>query len=241
MSARTIFWTAATVKKRRLEGDRVIFYARRYLARVLVAMALGLPLLIVATYQLAPGRGGRGSDDVVRIAVAASDAADVGIGTSRSRMVAILDEDRQAGVDDPIALVQPAQIRPVVWYRVAATQYGISPHLLEALHQVESSAATDGCWPNEEGSSTIGPFQFKRATFETYGLDGNRDGVVDICGFADSHVSAANYLHALGATDDVESQATWQALDRYGTDADRVVSLARYYRLRDDTLTAVAR
>jgi hypothetical protein len=245
MSARPILWTAATVRKRRLDGDQVTVYLRRYFVRVLVGLALGLPLLIVATYQLAPGRSGRDGDDLVRIAVAASDLTEGGAGAaSRARMAALIEADRLRGQSDvyaSIEMIQPARIRPVVWYRVAAEEHGVSPYLLEALHQVESSAAPDGCLPNEEGSGAIGPFQFKRATFETYGLDGNGDGVVDICGFADSLVSAANYLRALGADEDVESAATRQALDRYGTDSDRVVSLARYYRLRDSSLTAVAR
>jgi hypothetical protein len=245
MNARPILWTAATVRKRRLDGDLVTAYLRRYFARVLVALALVLPLLVVVTYQLAPGRSGRVGDEMVRIAVAASDIAEVGgSAASRSRMAALTQTDRQPGpanADDTFELIQPSRLRPVVWYRVAAAEHGVSPYLLEALHQVESNAAPDGCWPNGEGVGTIGPFQFKRATFETYGEDGNGDGVIDVCGFADSLMSAANYLHALGANDDVESASTRQALDRFGTDPDRVVSLARYYRLRDGSLTAAVR
>jgi hypothetical protein len=220
-------------------------YLRRYFSRVLVALALATPLLIVVTYQLAPGRTGRDGDDGVRIAVAAADASESSSGAAgRTRLAAVIETDRERGLRDPEGaneLLQPAPTRPVAWYRVAATEHGVSPYLLEALHQVESSAAPDGCWPNAEGSGAVGPFQFKRATFDTYGLDGNGDGIVDICGFADSLVSAAHYLRALGADDDVESTGTRQALEHYGTDTDRVVNLARYYRVRDGSLTAVAR
>jgi hypothetical protein len=65
---------------------------------------------------------------------------------------------------------------------------------------------------------------------------------VDICGFADSLASAANYLHLLGADDTVDSEGTRRALERYGTDPDRVVDLARYYRSRgtgDFPLTSI--
>ena len=100
---------------------------------------------------------------------------------------------------------------------------------------------TDGCLPNADGSGAVGPFQFKRATLGQYGVDGNGDGVVDICGFADSLVSAAAYLRVLGADDDLDGPAVRQSLERYGADMDRVMDLARYFPLaRDASLTAEA-
>jgi len=235
MKARSVFWTAATVRRRRADGDRVIVYLRRYFVRMLVGLALVAPLLIVATYQLAPGRSGRAGDDLVRVAVASDDADGSLVADGRARLATAFEADRQRGPAEPgaaTAAPQPGPIRPVAWYRAAADEHGVSPYVLEALHQVESSAAPEGCLSSLEGSGTVGPFQFEPATFRMYGLDGNGDGVVDICGFADSLVSAANYLQALGADDDVDSAATRRALDRYGADADRVIVLARYYRAR---------
>jgi len=115
------------------------------------------------------------------------------------------------------------------WYRLAASEYGVSDHLLRALHQVESNAAPDGCVANLEESGAVGPFQFKPATFGQYGVDANLDGTRDICAFTDALFSAARYLRALGA-DDLDSPATREALVRYGTDADRVMVLAHHYR-----------
>jgi hypothetical protein len=115
------------------------------------------------------------------------------------------------------------------WYQLAAAEYGVSNHLLRALHQVESNAAPDGCVANLEDSGAIGPFQFKPATFSQYGVDANLDGQRDICAFTDALFSAARYLRALGA-DDLDSPATRDALVRYGTDADRVMALALHYR-----------
>jgi len=129
-------------------------------------------------------------------------------------------------------------VRPLAWYRVAAAEEGFSPYLLEALRRIESSAAPDGCWPNIEGSGVLGPFQFKRSTFESHAVDGNGDGLIDICSFADSLFSAAAYLKALGADSDLDGPAVRRALARFGTDPDRVIDLARYYRSRDQALTA---
>jgi hypothetical protein len=115
------------------------------------------------------------------------------------------------------------------WYHLAAAEHGVSDHLLRALHQVESNAAPGGCIANLEASGAVGPLQFKRATFGQYGVDANQDGDRDICSFADSLFSAARYLRVLGASD-LDSAATRKALVRYGTDPDRVLTLARHYR-----------
>jgi hypothetical protein len=129
------------------------------------------------------------------------------------------------------ALAGPA--RPTDWYHLAAVEHEASPQLLEALHAVESNTSPDGCVRNLQGSGATGPFQFKPATFARFGVDGNHDGVVDICGFSDSLFSAARYLRAIGADSDPASEASRRALARYGTDVDRVVSLARAYQDRD--------
>ena len=134
----------------------------------------------------------------------------------------------------------PESVRPTAWYRAAASEQRLSPYLLEALHQVESSSAPEGCLPNADGSGAVGPFKFKRATFKQYGVDGNGDGVVDICGFVDSLASAAMYLRALGADDDIDGLAVREALERYGADVDQVIDLARHLRSRDASLTAEA-
>ena len=115
------------------------------------------------------------------------------------------------------------------WYRLASAEQAVSVDLLRALHEVESSAAPDGCIANAEGSGAIGPFQFKPATFRAYGVDANFDGHRDICSFADALFSAARYLRALGARD-LDDPETRVALTRYGTDPDRVLLLARRYR-----------
>jgi len=208
---------------------------RRYFDRMLIVLSIATPIILVLAAHLAPGRAGR-RDELITVAVASTDFATNTIGTTgRTYLVPNAEGEAPAALADTrstVLLGQAGPIRPTVWYQVAAADNGISPYLLEALHQIETSAAPDGCWPNIEGSGALGPFQFKQATFDLYGVDGNGDGVVDICGFADSLASAANYLRLLGADDKVDSEGTRQALLRYGTDPDRVVDLAQYYRSR---------
>lgn len=233
---------------------------RRYLGRMLVVLTLIAPMLVVLTYQWAPRRPARDADEVVAMVLtaAAAEAPAVSSVTTMSQPRELLEADTAhaeivvpSALLEPPAAVVPAAVteamlhpspdasRPVLWYQSAATEYGVSPHLLEALHQIESGAAPDGCWPNAEGSGAVGPFQFKAATFQSYGIDANEDGAVDICGFADSLFAAARYLSALGADGEVEGPQIRDALDRYGTDTDRVIDLARYYRAREQ-MTAQA-
>jgi len=168
-----------------------------------------------------------------------ADLASERVIASRSNEVALIREDEDiserggAEVMWTPAVQPPARVRPTLWYRLAADTYEISPVLLEALHQVESSASPDSCIVNREGSGAMGPFQFKPATFAQVGVDANDDGIVDICGFADSLFSAGRYLRILGADGDPESSATRSALRRYGTDAQRVIELVSVYRERD--------
>lgn len=141
--------------------------------------------------------------------------------------------DRPNGAVADTARAAAGPVRPTGWYRLAAAEFEVSAQLLEALHQVETSASGDACVANLEGSGATGPFQFKTATFAEYGVDGNQDGVVDICGFADSLFSAARYLRTSGADAEPTSAASRQALARYGTDVERVIALALAYQDRD--------
>lgn len=248
--AHPVLWSAATVRKRRATGYSTLAYMRRYLGRMVIVLTLVTPLLVVMTYQWAPRRGQRDADELVTIALASAQSQEagqaaraVGVQPSGGRAPAAGQLDTQRAVVGARPAGKPGApdvTRPMAWYRTAAAEQRLSPYLLEALHQIESSAATDGCLPNADGSGAVGPFQFKRSTFGQYGVDGNGDGVVDICGFVDSLVSAAVYLRALGADEDLDGPGVRQALERYGTDVDRVIDLARFYRARDASLTAEA-
>ena len=131
------------------------------------------------------------------------------------------------GLSQASSTGRPAGAKLLTLYEVAAAQYGVSPGLLRALHQVESSSASEGCIPNLAGSGAVGPFQFMPPTFRAYAVDADGDGRADVCSFADSLFSAARYLQALGADADPASPASQRALKLYGTDPMKVVALAR--------------
>jgi membrane-bound lytic murein transglycosylase B len=109
-------------------------------------------------------------------------------------------------------------------YELAGQTYGLDPGLLRALHVVESTAATESCPANLEGSGALGPYQFMPATFRAFGRDADGNGRAEICSFPDALFSAAYYLKNLGADNETTSFATYQALRRYGTDPDRVLA-----------------
>lgn len=242
MQAHPVLWTAATVRKRSIRGEPVLAYMRHYFGRMVIVLTLMTPLLFVLTHQWAPRRELRHAEPLAPVVVASAEAPSAPDHAVVTRPLARLDPAERPASTEPLTSVslvdRSESVRPTAWYRVAAAEQGVSPHVLEALHQIESSAAPDGCWPNIEGSGAVGPFQFKQATFESHGVDGNGDGVVDICGFADSLFSAAAYLKSLGADLDHDSPSVRAALTIYGTDADRVIDLARYFRTRDLGLTA---
>jgi hypothetical protein len=210
---------------------------------MVVVLTLLMPLLIVLTYQMTPRREQRQLEQVTTVPVASAETLSVATQSATTRLPGhdVLNGSVVSAALAPVILLdRQGQARPTAWYRVAGAEQGVSPYLLEALHQIESSAAPDGCWPNVDGSGAVGPFQFKQATFDSHGVDGNGDGVIDICAFADSLFSAAAYLRWLGVDGDLDGPSVRAALIQYGTDADRVIDLARYYRSRDLALTAEA-
>ena len=224
----------------RQQAIRVVGHRRRTGARVLHAVTGALLVSSVALLGHAL-RAEAGSDlshsvpsevDVsvlpaeMQHALGAASTAPIRQGGDATNVAALpVERASAAPSSDPL--------RPVGWYQLAASEYGVSAQLLEALHQVESNASPDACIANLEGSGATGPFQFKAATFATFGVDANHDGVTDVCAFSDSLFSAARYLRAIGADHDPASETSRRALTRYGTDAERVVSLALAYQERD--------
>lgn len=82
-------------------------------------------------------------------------------------------------------------------YRAAATTCpGLSWTVLAAIGQVETGHGRN---TNLSSAGAQGPMQFMPGTFAAYGVDGNRDGRVDVFNAADAIFSAANYLCANGA------------------------------------------
>ncbi|MGV9538750.1 lytic transglycosylase domain-containing protein [Streptosporangium sandarakinum] len=83
-----------------------------------------------------------------------------------------------------------------LYRRAAAVCPGLSWTVLAAIGQVESSHGRNN-GPSSAGAQ--GPMQFMPATWKTYGVDGDGDGVADIWSPYDAVPGAANYLCANGA------------------------------------------
>ena len=97
--------------------------------------------------------------------------------------------------EEPKALNRPGTYLEL--YRQAATRCpGLSWTVLAAIGQVESSHGRNN-GPSSAGAQ--GPMQFMPATWKTYGVDGDGDGVRDIWSPYDAVPGAANYLCANGA------------------------------------------
>jgi hypothetical protein len=92
----------------------------------------------------------------------------------------------------------PEELIPL-YQRAAAECPGLPWTVLAAIHRLETNFSPGGRVVSYAGA--VGPMQFMPATWSTYGVDGNRDGRVDIIDLEDSVSSAANYLCANGAAD----------------------------------------
>lgn len=88
----------------------------------------------------------------------------------------------------------PADIQQL--YQAAAARYGLPWTLLAGIGMEETA---HGRTTATSSAGAQGLMQFMPATFTTYGVDGNGDGLADIHNNADSIFSAANYLVASGA------------------------------------------
>lgn len=80
----------------------------------------------------------------------------------------------------------------------AATCEGLNWTILAAIHKVETGFGT-GKATSSAGAQ--GPMQFMPSTFESYGIDGDGDGIASINDVEDAVFSAANLLCANGAGD----------------------------------------
>jgi Transglycosylase SLT domain len=100
----------------------------------------------------------------------------------------------------------PAAFAPI--YAAAAQRFGLGPKgpgVLAAINKVESDygrSQLPGVHSGTNSAGAAGPMQFLAATWNTYGVDGNGDGVKDVYEETDAVFGAANYLAASGAPQD---------------------------------------
>jgi soluble lytic murein transglycosylase-like protein len=92
------------------------------------------------------------------------------------------------------AVAVPGGLRSL-YVAAARTCKGLPWTVVAAIGQVESGHGRNTAMSY---AGAQGPMQFMPATFASYGVDGDGDGIADIHNAADSIFSAANYLCANG-------------------------------------------
>jgi hypothetical protein len=91
-------------------------------------------------------------------------------------------------------------------YQAAGTEYGIRWEILAAINEIETNYGRLNAVTSSAGAQ--GWMQFMPATWEAYGVDGNKDGLADPYSPVDAIFSAARYLKAAGADKDLRG-AIW--------------------------------
>jgi Transglycosylase SLT domain len=94
-------------------------------------------------------------------------------------------------------------------YQQAGLAFDVPWEVLAGVGKVECDHGRypdPACWQQdvENDAGAGGPMQFLASTWSRYGLDADQDGIADRWNPADAIVSAANYLAAAGAPDDLE-------------------------------------
>jgi murein DD-endopeptidase MepM/ murein hydrolase activator NlpD len=85
-------------------------------------------------------------------------------------------------------------------YQAAGIEYGIRWEVLAAINEIETDYGRN---LNVSSAGALGWMQFMPATWKSYGVDANKDGVRDPYNPVDAIFAAARYLRAAGAEQDL--------------------------------------
>ena len=85
-------------------------------------------------------------------------------------------------------------------YQAAGIEYGVRWEVLAAINEIETDYGRN---LNVSSAGALGWMQFMPATWELYGVDANQDGLKDPYNPVDAIFSAARYLKAAGAEQDM--------------------------------------
>ena len=104
------------------------------------------------------------------------------------------------GVPNPVIerFKVPIFLLPI--YQAAGIEYGVRWEVLAAINEVETNYGRN---LNVSSAGALGWMQFMPQSWETFGVDGNKDGVKDPYNPVDAIFAAANYLDRAGAQEDL--------------------------------------
>ncbi|MGI9184966.1 MAG: lytic murein transglycosylase [Solirubrobacteraceae bacterium] len=97
-------------------------------------------------------------------------------------------------------------------YQAAGIEYQVPWQVLAAINEIETDYGRN---LSVSSAGAVGWMQFLPSTFKTWGVDANGDGVADPYNPVDAIFSAARYLHAAGASQNLSqavfayNHATW--------------------------------
>lgn len=118
----------------------------------------------------------------------------------------------------------PGQFIPI--YQAAGEKYGVDWFVLASIHKIETQFSSLSSMVSYAGA--IGHMQFMPGTWASYGVDGNGDGKADPWTLEDAVYSAANYLAASGAPENMEKAVfAYNHADWY---VEEVLSVASTYK-----------
>jgi hypothetical protein len=86
-------------------------------------------------------------------------------------------------------------------YQAAGIQYGIRWEILAAINEIETDYGRN---LNVSSAGAVGWMQFLPSTWQTWGVDANKDGRKDPFNPVDAIFSAARYLRAAGGDQDIQ-------------------------------------
>jgi murein DD-endopeptidase MepM/ murein hydrolase activator NlpD len=134
-------------------------------------------------------------------------------------------EPGPARIGVPNFFIEKFRIPPFLLpiYQAAGIEYGIRWEVLAAINEIETDYGRN---LNVSSAGALGWMQFMPATWDAYGVDGNRDGLKDPYNPVDAIFAAARYLKAAGAETDLRAAIfAYNHADWY---VDSVLMRARY-------------
>jgi hypothetical protein len=104
----------------------------------------------------------------------------------------------------PNFVIQKFHVPPFLLsiYQAAGIQYGIRWEVLAAINEIETDYGRN---LNVSSAGALGWMQFMPATWQTYGVDANKDGKRDPYNPVDAIFAAARYLKAAGGDKDLRT------------------------------------